>query len=72
MTADPLEDVVARAAALMLQKHGARAEFMAEIRCRELRADGEERAAALWADVTRVLRRGGLAALRREAAPGLR
>ena len=52
-----LEDVVARAANLMLQKHGARAEFMAEVRTRELRAEGEEQAAALWADVTRVLSR---------------
>jgi hypothetical protein len=60
MTVDSLDDVVARAADLMLQKHGSRAEFMSEIRCRELRAEGEERAAALWADVTRMLRRAGV------------
>jgi hypothetical protein len=56
MTVDSLDDVVARAADLMIRKHGARAEFMADFRCRELRRDGDERAAALWADVTRMLR----------------
>ena len=56
MIVECLDDVVARAADLMIRKHGARAAFMADFRCRELRAEGDERAAELWADVTRLLR----------------
>ena len=56
MTVDTLDDVVARAADLMIRKHGARAAFMADFRCRELRAEGDERAAELWAGVSRMLR----------------
>jgi hypothetical protein len=56
MTVACLEDVVARAVDLMVQKHGERAEFMADVRCRELCAEGDERAAALWAAVARALR----------------
>jgi hypothetical protein len=56
MTVDTLDDVVARAADLMTRRHGERAEFFADVRCRELRAEGEMRAAAMWADVARMLR----------------
>jgi hypothetical protein len=55
MTVDTLDDVVARAADIMARKHGDRAGFMADVRCRELQAEGEKRAAALWADVARLL-----------------
>jgi hypothetical protein len=56
MTVDTLDDVVARAADIMSRKHGDRAGFMADLRRRELQAEGEERAAALWAEVARMLR----------------
>jgi hypothetical protein len=56
MTVDTLDDDIARVADIMTRRHGERAEFFADVRCRELRAEGDVRAAALWADVARMLR----------------
>lgn len=50
------DSIVSRAAEHMIRQHGRHAADFADARCRELRATGNAKAAALWADVATRIR----------------